>query len=28
AMAQLEADGTFTKISDKWFGVDVTTPIK
>ena len=28
AMAQLEADGTFTKISDKWFGIDVTKPIK
>ncbi|WP_213295120.1 transporter substrate-binding domain-containing protein [Paraburkholderia sacchari] len=27
AMAQLEADGTFTKISDKWFGIDVTKPI-
>jgi len=26
AMAQLEADGTFTKISDKWFGIDVTRP--
>ncbi|NLP64008.1 transporter substrate-binding domain-containing protein [Paraburkholderia sacchari] len=26
-MAQLEADGTFTKISDKWFGIDVTKPI-
>ncbi|CAM2172910.1 cystine ABC transporter periplasmic binding protein [Paraburkholderia sacchari] len=26
-MAQLEADGTFTKISDKWFGIDVTRPI-
>jgi cystine transport system substrate-binding protein len=26
AMAQLEADGTFTKISDKWFGIDVTKP--
>ena len=23
-MTQLEADGTFTKISDKWFGIDVT----
>ncbi|MBP0714191.1 cystine ABC transporter substrate-binding protein [Burkholderia sola] len=28
AMTQLEADGTFTKISDKWFGIDVTKPIK
>ncbi|WP_246797748.1 transporter substrate-binding domain-containing protein [Burkholderia perseverans] len=28
AMAQLEADGTFTKISDKWFGIDVSKPIK
>ncbi|KAH0444868.1 cystine ABC transporter substrate-binding protein [Paraburkholderia fungorum] len=28
AMAQLEADGTFSKISDKWFGVDVSKPIK
>jgi L-cystine transport system substrate-binding protein len=27
AMSQLEADGTFTKISDKWFGIDVTKPI-
>jgi cystine transport system substrate-binding protein len=27
AMAQLEADGTFTKISEKWFGIDVTKPI-
>jgi L-cystine transport system substrate-binding protein len=27
AMAQLEADGTFTKISDKWFGIDVTKPV-
>ncbi|WP_206952393.1 cystine ABC transporter substrate-binding protein [Trinickia acidisoli] len=26
AMAQLEADGTFAKISDKWFGIDVTKP--
>jgi cystine transport system substrate-binding protein len=26
AIAQLQADGTFTKISDKWFGVDVTKP--
>ncbi|MGV7245724.1 transporter substrate-binding domain-containing protein, partial [Caballeronia sp. M23-90] len=24
AMTQLEADGTFAKISDKWFGIDVT----
>ncbi|MFL9950063.1 cystine ABC transporter substrate-binding protein [Paraburkholderia agricolaris] len=28
AMAQLEADGTFSKISDKWFGIDVSKPIK
>ncbi|WP_374991709.1 transporter substrate-binding domain-containing protein [Burkholderia multivorans] len=28
AMTQLEADGTFTKISDKWFGIDVTKPLK
>ncbi len=28
AMTQLEADGTFTKISDKWFGIDVSKPIK
>jgi cystine transport system substrate-binding protein len=27
AMAQLEADGTFTKISEKWFGIDVTKPV-
>ena len=27
AMTQLEADGTFAKISDKWFGIDVTKPI-
>jgi cystine transport system substrate-binding protein len=27
AMTQLEADGTFTKISDKWFGIDVTKPV-
>jgi len=27
AMTQLEADGTFTKISEKWFGIDVTKPI-
>ena len=26
AMAQLEADGTFAKISDQWFGIDVTKP--
>jgi cystine transport system substrate-binding protein len=26
AMGQLEADGTFAKISDKWFGIDVTKP--
>lgn len=26
AMTQLEADGTFAKISDKWFGIDVTKP--
>jgi cystine transport system substrate-binding protein len=28
AMTQLEADGTFTKISDKWFGIDVSKPIR
>lgn len=28
AMAQLETDGTFSKISDKWFGIDVSKPIK
>jgi cystine transport system substrate-binding protein len=28
AMTQLEADGTFSKISDKWFGIDVSKPIK
>ncbi|MEZ0604557.1 cystine ABC transporter substrate-binding protein [Paraburkholderia sp. IW21] len=28
AMTQLEADGTFTKISDKWFGIDVSKPVK
>jgi L-cystine transport system substrate-binding protein len=28
AMTQLEADGTFTKISNKWFGIDVTRPAK
>jgi L-cystine transport system substrate-binding protein len=27
AMKQLEADGTFTKISEKWFGIDVTKPV-
>lgn len=27
AMTQLEADGTFTKISEKWFGIDVTKPV-
>ncbi len=27
AMTQLEADGTFTKISEKWFGIDVSKPI-
>jgi len=27
-MTQLEADGTFAKISDKWFGIDVSKPIK
>ncbi|WP_207005132.1 transporter substrate-binding domain-containing protein [Trinickia mobilis] len=27
AMTQLEADGTFSKISDKWFGIDVTKPV-
>jgi cystine transport system substrate-binding protein len=26
AMTQLEADGTFKKISEKWFGIDVTKP--
>jgi cystine transport system substrate-binding protein len=26
AMTQLEADGTFAKISDHWFGIDVTKP--
>ncbi|HEY2019668.1 cystine ABC transporter substrate-binding protein [Paraburkholderia sp.] len=28
AMTQLEADGTFTKISEKWFGIDVSKPVK
>ncbi|MEJ2769450.1 cystine ABC transporter substrate-binding protein [Mycetohabitans sp. B46] len=28
AIAQLEADGTLPKISDKWFGLDVTRPLK
>ncbi|MFM0283972.1 cystine ABC transporter substrate-binding protein [Paraburkholderia sediminicola] len=28
AMTQLEADGTFSKISDKWFGIDVSKPVK
>lgn len=28
AIAQLEADGTFKKISDNWFGVDVTKPVE
>ncbi|MGF6899692.1 cystine ABC transporter substrate-binding protein [Paraburkholderia sp. GAS348] len=28
AMSQLQADGTFSKISDKWFGIDVSKPIK
>ncbi|KIG09162.1 extracellular solute-binding protein [Caballeronia concitans] len=28
AMTQLEKDGTFAKISDKWFGIDVTKPAK
>ncbi|CAH2805055.1 MAG: ABC transporter, substrate-binding protein (cluster 3, basic aa/glutamine/opines) [uncultured Paraburkholderia sp.] len=28
AMTQLEADGTFAKISDKWFGIDVSKPIR
>ncbi|WP_186115194.1 cystine ABC transporter substrate-binding protein [Burkholderia gladioli] len=28
AMTQLEADGTFTKISDKWFSIDVSKPLK
>jgi L-cystine transport system substrate-binding protein len=27
AMAQLEADGTFSTISQKWFGIDVTKPV-
>ncbi|MGG1943713.1 cystine ABC transporter substrate-binding protein [Trinickia sp. NRRL B-1857] len=27
AMNQLEADGTFAKISEKWFGIDVTKPV-
>ena len=27
AMKELEADGTFAKISDKWFGIDVTKPV-
>ncbi len=27
AMAQLKADGTFTKISEQWFGIDVTKPL-
>ena len=27
AMTQLAQDGTFTKISDKWFGIDVTKPV-
>ena len=27
AMAALEADGTFTKISEKWFGIDVSKPV-
>ncbi len=27
-MTQLEADGTFMKISDKWFGIDVIKPAK
>jgi cystine transport system substrate-binding protein len=26
AMTQLEADGTFSKISEKWFSIDVTKP--
>jgi L-cystine transport system substrate-binding protein len=26
AMTQLEADGTFARISEKWFGIDVTKP--
>jgi L-cystine transport system substrate-binding protein len=28
ALAELEADGTLPKISEKWFSVDVTKPIK
>ncbi|MCG1054819.1 cystine ABC transporter substrate-binding protein [Mycetohabitans sp. B5] len=28
AIAQLKADGTLPKISDKWFGIDVTRPLK
>jgi len=28
AVTQLEKDGTFAKISDKWFGIDVTKPAK
>jgi cystine transport system substrate-binding protein len=27
AMTELEADGTFAKISDKWFGIDVSKPV-
>jgi cystine transport system substrate-binding protein len=28
AMQQLQADGTLPKISQKWFGIDVTKPVK
>lgn len=28
ALAQLEAHGTLSRISDKWFGIDVTRPLK
>jgi len=27
AIASLEKDGTLTKISQKWFGIDVSKPI-
>ena len=26
ALAELAADGTLTRISDKWFGTDITKP--